>query len=280
MKRLFLLSMIVLLAAVPALAENTYLGTMMVDNCESWVSLRDGPGTGCRRLAKVPLYAIVTDAEQGPFTGDFTYCNYDGQYGYIMSKYLVPWADPEPEDGFALDVTLEGYRVTAKKSYEDGGECLRVSCEDASGERLWSYETSTGSVAELDATEAFIGGPAQDPVVMVYNALESLTALDVATGEVRWTLAGAELGGGITHAVDGEGNAYIGGYYGPDPVCIDKDGQVRWRSDSGGCYWLYNMEIVNGEIVCTYDVMDGDHDRPGGRVVFGMDGQLLRKEYE
>ena len=104
-----------LVAAAPAFAEHIWYGTMMVDHCEEWVSLRDGPGTGCGRLAKVPLYAIVTDAEWDSIWDDFIYCNYDGQYGYILSKYLVPWADPEPED----------------ERYSDGDLPLRVDWAEA-----------------------------------------------------------------------------------------------------------------------------------------------------
>ena len=51
---------------------------MMVDFCEEWVSLRDAPSTAGKRLAQVPLYALVTDAETSPAWGDFTYCRYDG----------------------------------------------------------------------------------------------------------------------------------------------------------------------------------------------------------
>lgn len=86
-----------LAAAGGAWAEELWYGTMMVDNCEEWVSLREAPDTGARRLAKVPLFAIVTDAQWSPDCGDFIYCDYDGQMGYILAKYLVGWADPEPE---------------------------------------------------------------------------------------------------------------------------------------------------------------------------------------
>lgn len=264
---------------MPAFAETTYYGTMMVDNCEEWVSLRDGPGTGCGRLAKVPLYAIVTDCEKSEWTGDFIYCNYDGQWGYILAQYLVPWADPEPEDGFILDVTMNGYRVVAQHAYADGGENLLVTCENEPGNPIWSYSTATDDVTELELITAFIGGAAQDPMVMVYNAEEGLTALDFVTGEVRWQLTGEHLGESISQETDGEGNTYIGGYYGPDPVCIDVYGNVKWRADSEGCYWLYNIELVEGELICTYDVMDGDPEKQG-RVLFGLDGKMIRKEYE
>ena len=102
LKELVGLELVIALAlaiAAPAFAEHVWYGNMMVDHCEEWVSLRDGPGTGCGRLAKVPLYAIVTDAEWDSIWGDFIYCSYDGQYGYILAQSLEPWADPEPEGG-------------------------------------------------------------------------------------------------------------------------------------------------------------------------------------
>ena len=279
MKRKLAAIVLLVMLMTAALAETTYYGTMMVDNCDEWVSLRDGPGTGCGRLAKVPLYAIVTDCEKSEWTGDFIYCNYDGQWGYILAKYLTPWADPEPEEGYALDVTVYGHRVMAKKTPSGDGEYMRLVCEDPQGQQLWSYETSTAHMTELESIAAFIGGAADDPAVMVYNTEKGLAALDVRTGKERWVLRDADLGAGISWATDGAGNTYIGGYYGPDPVCVDARGQVKWRSDSQGCYWLYNIECAGNELVCTYDVMDGDHDK-GGRVIFGMDGTLLRKEYD
>ncbi len=131
MKRCFLFLLVMLIAAAPALAETTYYGTMMVDNCEEWVSLRDGPGTGCGRLARVPLYAIVTDAEQGPFTGDFIYCNYDGQYGYILAKYLVPWADPEPEESGDMPIRADWAEATKNALVVDpDGEYVTIMADE------------------------------------------------------------------------------------------------------------------------------------------------------
>ena len=277
-KLVVLIFLVSFVLAVSALTDTAYYGTMMVDNCEEWVSLRDGPGKGCGRLAKVPLYSIVTDCEKSEWTGDFIHCNYDGQWGYILAQYLVPWADPEPEEGFVLDVTMNGYRVTAQHAYADGGENLLVTCEDQQGNQKWSHATTTEDTTELELITVFIGGAAQDPMVMVYNAETGLTALDYVTGEIRWSLADADLGASISHETDGEGNTYIGGYYGPDPVCIDVYGNVKWRADSEGCYWLYSMELVDEELVCAYDVMDGDHDQQG-RVIFSLDGKMMRKEY-
>ena len=262
-----------------ALADYTWYGTMMVDHCDEWVSLRDGPGTGCGRLAKVPLYGLVTDAEHNDLCGDFIYCCYDGIWGYIKAEYLVPWADPEPESNVLVDEERGGYRVLAEHSYVGEGEYLLVTCEDATGDTVWYRESMTGEVTELDGLTAFTGGAAQDPMVMIYNAEQGLTALDFFTGEVCWEVTGESLGAGNSWAVSDDGWTYIGGYYGPDPVAIDPSGNVRWRADSQGCYWLYMMEVRDDGLWCWYDVMDGDHEQ-SGEVIFGLDGTLLEKRYD
>lgn len=162
--------------AVPALAEHTWYGTMMVDNCDEWVSLRDVPGTGGKRLAKVPLYAIVTDAEWEPICGDFIYCNYDGQYGYILSKYLTPWSDPEPEAsdrfeselGFAFDYDAsvlevnpdgagDGWGLILCPKEGDDPAWLQIMTEDSLGVPLEEYmrrNAPSDAVIEEDETEA------------------------------------------------------------------------------------------------------------------------------
>ena len=141
---------LVLGIVAPALAERVWYGTMMVDNCEEWVSLRDGPGTGCGRLAKVPLYAIVTDAEWDSIWGDFIYCNYDGQYGYILSQYLEPWADPEPEGETRFDSPL-GFSFT----YDAGVFSVDAdSSEDGQGLTLYPAEGDVPVYLEIMTGES------------------------------------------------------------------------------------------------------------------------------
>ena len=138
MKRICLLLAALQAVMASAVAETTWYGTMMGDHCDEWVSLRDGPGTGCDRLAKVPLYAIVTDAEHDDFCGDFIYCNYDGQYGYILAKYLEPWADPEPEVsarftsglGFSFDYDASVLEVDADGAEDGQSLMLRPADSD------------------------------------------------------------------------------------------------------------------------------------------------------
>lgn len=63
---------------------------MQVVRCSSFVSLREKRSASSRRLAKVPLGAMVLAfPEEGEENG-FLYCVYQGEYGYILSEYLKP----------------------------------------------------------------------------------------------------------------------------------------------------------------------------------------------
>lgn len=278
MKRLtaFALALCLLLAAC-ALAEGAALGDMVVVNCEEWVSLRTAPSTKADRLIKVPLGALVSDcawAENG-----FIHGSYGGYSGYIKAEYLtLENQDDGPEGDMALDTWVNGLRVTAEKAYVGDGEYMLVTCEDQSGSQRWSYESMTSYYTELDMLDCFIGGAAQDPMVMVYNAEKGLTALDIFYGEPRWTLTPEEasLGASVSHAVSGDGTLYIGGYYGPDPVAIDVNGHVLWRADVGDpdIYWLYEIQIwesgVAGHYACT-DGMGGQ----SGWILYDFDGSRV-----
>ena len=93
MKRfaVMLLLLCLLLAALPALAENEYYGNMEVVNCNEWVSLRERPSATAKRLVKVSLGAVVSNCRQ--FDSEWIYAEYDGYGGYILAEYL------EPSDG-------------------------------------------------------------------------------------------------------------------------------------------------------------------------------------
>ncbi|MBO4298490.1 MAG: SH3 domain-containing protein [Clostridia bacterium] len=67
-------------------ANADYLGECVIVNCISFASLRELPDTSSRRLARVPLGAIVTDC----YIVDerFACCTYDGVTGYILLDNL------------------------------------------------------------------------------------------------------------------------------------------------------------------------------------------------
>lgn len=59
---------------------------MKVVNCEEWVSLREKPDAASECLVEVPLGAVVENCSAK--TKAFTYAEYQGVSGYIMSQYL------------------------------------------------------------------------------------------------------------------------------------------------------------------------------------------------
>ena len=63
---------------------------MRVANCKDFVSLRAKPSTSSKRLAKVPLGALVLAVPGAEETDGFILCSYQDQYGYILTEYLEP----------------------------------------------------------------------------------------------------------------------------------------------------------------------------------------------
>ena len=90
MKRLAALFLLLcmVLTALPASADDEYIGRMEVVNCNEWVSLRQRPSTSAKRLVKVSLGAIVDNCQR--IDDEWIYAEYDGYSGYILAKYLEP----------------------------------------------------------------------------------------------------------------------------------------------------------------------------------------------
>ncbi len=90
MKRLAALFLLLcmVLAVLPASADDEYIGRMEVVNCNEWVSLRQRPSTYAKRLVKVSLGAIVNNCQR--IDDEWIYVEYDGYSGYILAKYLQP----------------------------------------------------------------------------------------------------------------------------------------------------------------------------------------------
>ena len=269
LKRVLTLLTLLVLLCSGALADN-----MTVVNCEEWVSLRKSPSTKAERLRKVPLYEVVEDCEWAE--NGFVRCTWEGVTGYIQDKYLEP-LEPNEAETVLDEVKLMGrVDVLAYRQY-DGGERLTVTASASNGDELWTATTGTDDVTELTATDAFIGGTADEPRVMLYNSTTGLSCLDLNTGDTLWELStdAVHLGASISHAVDRDGTLIIAGYYGPDPVCIDVDGHVLWQAnaDDENIYWPYAIAFTNRGVETRYEMMPGEvegtviYDRNDGHVV-------------
>ena len=269
MKRMLLVLLVIALC-IPcgALAE----GMLKIVNCQDWVSLRSAPDSGSERLAQVPLGALVTG--EYDYDSDFSHCSYGGVSGYIMNKYL---------EAPALAEQVDGLTILAERSYSSSGEVMEITCLNAGGSECWRRRFESPYSTELDCTDAFVGGTAVEPMVLVHVSGVGLTALDLYTGQEKWTLSNEvlDLGGSLSCAVGEDGTMYLGGYYGPDPVAISVDGEVLWQSSSVygegdgyplDFYWLYELELGPDGLTATYDM---SADERGGQVLYSLDGQML-----
>lgn len=61
-----------------------------VVNCKNYVSLREERSKSSRRLAKVPLGALVFAFPEDVEENGFIRCVYHDEYGFILSEYLQP----------------------------------------------------------------------------------------------------------------------------------------------------------------------------------------------
>lgn len=274
MKRFMLILAVVLCLAASAQAEGAERRTgmaMCIADCEEYVTLREAPDGSADGMTRIPLHDTVVFLEEAE--NGFCLVGYDGMTGFVREEYL--------EDVLELmypryDADAQwGVTVTAEYGYEGSAEGERAVFRAVStmGTEIWSFSTSTDYVTELDLLDGFLAGTFDAPMYMVYNAQKGLTAIDLLSGSVLWQLPGdePELGGSISHAVGPDGTMYIGGYYGPDPVAISKDGEILWHASSGNdeLYWLYRLELTDEGILAWYDSM------PEEPVLYGYDGTVI-----
>ena len=112
----------------------------------------------------------------------------------------------------------------------------------ANGEMCWSYDAHN-PLTELTSGGSYI--TARDGMVYIHDN-GKIVALDGATGEKIWE---NDMFSGYagTWAFDKDGNLYLSGYYGPDLIVIDKEGNVLRYEETltDNTYYWPCMLIVN-----------------------------------
>ncbi|MDO4483650.1 MAG: SH3 domain-containing protein [Clostridia bacterium] len=267
-----------LLLAAAALGED-----MRVTNCSEWVSLRARPSSSGKVLVKVPLDEVVTGC--APYDADYTYAEYNGKKGYILSSYLTPanpggtyrestepvsFADMQKKGKLLMDTPCGSLRVVARRLENSACERLTVGVYRADRSCVWARTEFVYEVGELTSTSVFIAGTEQQPALAIYNTETGLSLYDLPNGRRLWQLGRSKvsLGAGISHAVDWDGTMYICGYYGPHPVAITMDGRVLWQSnpsrddiihphditiDANGIIVMYEIPELDREVMAVYD---------------------------
>jgi hypothetical protein len=270
--------------------DQYYLGAMRVVKAKQYVSLREGPYKKSKQLAKIEPGEIVYSCSRNekefaysPYRHQvhwFTKCVYDGQEGYVMSRYLEPAPEYEPVETKAEnrkmdrdeiigdgEVILEwtefnvsvvaGYEVMTEKEGETPWETLRIGCF-IDGEPEWGYVEQAQKTGEGRNLTAFIGGTEDEPQVYIYDAEYGLIMLDLIDGSEQWELSKdvCELGDcSVVTAGANTGILYAAGSDGPDPVAISAEGNVLWRSviDDPEIYGPREIILNPNDIEVHYD---------------------------
>jgi len=91
------LCLCLLAGACGALAETFY--SRQIDFCREYVNLRSRPDSSSRSLAEVWIGEVVMAA---PYNSQFSYCCYNGEFGYIRNEYLNSYITPWSEGTFRV----------------------------------------------------------------------------------------------------------------------------------------------------------------------------------
>ena len=268
--------------------DQYYIGAMRVVNCKEFVSLRATPDKKGTVLAKVPLNAIVLYCSNnvrqyapGQYRKQadlFIRCEYDGQEGYIMKKYLQPAPEFEPAETKqnSNEMTKEEiigngkvildwteFNVSVLAAYEEIAEdgatwaYVRIGCfiNDIPN---WGYTEAVKLSGKPITLKAFMGGTEDEPMVYVYDEGYGLSMLDLMDGTEVWTILKDDctFGDASVIATGNEtGVLYIAGTDGPHPVAISAEGTILWRSevDDPEVYEPTGIILHANDIEVTYD---------------------------
>ena len=115
------------------------------------------------------------------------------------------------------------------------------------GNVIWEFATPSSPLTELQG----ISDIYQNNNTAYIAVADTLYAIDVNTGKTKWAVDGVGASNRLTF--DKSGNIYISGYYGPNIVVIDSNGNVLYRDDSSNYYWVYDLEINSNTLYIYYE---------------------------
>lgn len=129
------------------------------------------------------------------------------------------------------------------RRYVSGGKLSAVMTgSDASGMKLWSYESGTYNVAQSPAVE--VVGAHGDTFYFVENGIVKALALE--DGSLRWE--NKDFGGyPSAHAFGEDGSLYLSGYFTPDFFAMDGSGNTvqKIKSFHNDLYWACDMILMD-----------------------------------
>ena len=282
--------------------DQYYLGAMRVVKCKDYVSLRATPDKNGTVVAKVPLGSIVLYCSNNvkkyaPSAYKkqrdlFIRCEYEGQEGYILKKYLEPAPEFEPaetqqsSDIMSRDeivgngeiiLNWKEFNVSVLGAFEmvpDGDatwEYIRVGCF-IDDEPIWGYTEAVKQTGQYVSLKAFMGGTEDEPQVYVYDEAYGLMMLDLMDGIESWIILSnnCPLGDAAVLTVGSlTGILYVTGSDGPDPIAISAEGNILWRSSINDpeVYGPTEIKLNPNDIQITYE--------SGKTVLLEYNGELI-----
>lgn len=173
-----------------------------------------------------------------------------------------------------------GYTVAVQRAFGESKEEIMAVCYDSAAQAVWQTADSVDEIGELFATNAFIAGTEESPLLVMFTAGKGFAAYEIgAEKNVRWALqegAALEVSGDIIAKIDADGTIYVIGYQDSAPVCIAPDGQWKWTAvnDNPEVYWPTGIEILEDRIEVYYDT-PLDQGMLCDVLAYGKDGNIL-----
>ncbi len=154
--------------------------------------------------------------------------------------------------GLAADeITVQLERINQPSGYEVVGVLKAYQ----GGNLIWEFTTPVGPMTEL----AVVSDMYRNGDTAYLSAHSTLYALDVTTGEIKWTVN--EVGASNVIVFDTYGNIYISGYYGPNVVVIDANGRLLYRENDTNYGWVDMLELEGDTLRIHYGLdMYGETD--------------------
>lgn len=192
----------------------------------------------------------------------------------------VPDGEPAADDDAATAKAVTAINTVTVQNQDDACTMtLTVTGCYEDGTEAWKYVSPNCCQTELD-TVGFV--TATDDAVYLYEQCvyvegedpenHGLIALDRQTGAVKWSNTDF-TGANACFALSDDGVIYIGGYYGPDCVAIDKDGKTLWKYNNDlDCYWLYDITLESDHLSLAFDASDSGEGRT---IYIDLDGTYL-----
>lgn len=176
----------------------------------------------------------------------------------------VEFYEPETVSDDVILIKYEG-------GYKDGAETCLIKASRG-GKSIWEYECKTDRVTELSGTQYIATA---NGTVFVQDDWKVI-ALDAMTGDVVWKGGGEHEFSASAEFYDvATGNIYLSGYYGPDIIGFDKDGNdLDFEGLDEDCYWPCMMKPVITDFEKWYNGEGIDH------VKIFFDGSMSIEDYD